>query len=152
VCRKHRAVCDECGGTARCSLAAAGGIGMTLLNFAHPLTAAHLSQVEQLTGQTVEQIVEVSTHFATDKPFAAQARALVTSVGLSAEDWQTTPLLINLPSLNVIAALVLAEVHGRCGYFPPVIRLTPVVNAVPPQFQVAEILNLQAAREAGRAI
>jgi hypothetical protein len=125
---------------------------LTLLNFAHPLTTAHLSQVEQLTGQAIEHIVEVHTHFATDKPFAEQARALMTSVGLSAEDWQTGPLLINLPSLSVIAALVLAELHGRCGYFPPVIRLTLVANAVPPQFQVAEILNLQAAREAGRAI
>jgi hypothetical protein len=62
------------------------------------LTPAHLAAVEELTGQAVEQ-----------------ARALVESVGLSAEEWQTPPLLINLPSLNVIAALVLAEAHGRCG-------------------------------------
>ena len=125
---------------------------MILLNFAHPLTPGHLSQIEQLTEQAVARVVEVDTHFATDKPFAEQARALVTSVGLSAQEWQTTPLLLNLPSLSVIAALVLAEIHGRCGYFPPVIRLMALANAVPPQFQVAEILNLQAARETARAI
>jgi len=124
---------------------------MILLNFAHPLTPTQLCQIEQLTGQAVTRVVEVNTHFQTDKPFVAQARALVESVGLSAQDWQTTPLLVNLPSLNVIAALVLAELHGRCGYFPPVLRLMPVPNALPPQFQVAEIVNLQAVREAARA-
>ena len=125
---------------------------MLMLNFAHPLTPEQLRQIQQLTGQVVERVVNVQTHFRTDKPFVEQARALVESVGLSPQDWQTTPLLANLPSLNVIAALVLAELHGRCGYFPPVIRLAPVANAVPPQFQVAEIVNLQAVREAARTM
>jgi hypothetical protein len=125
---------------------------MRILNFAHPLTPEQLRQIEQLTGQAVARVVDVETHFRTDKPFVAQARALVESVGLSAQEWQTTPLLVNLPSLNVIAALVLAELHGRCGYFPPVLRLMPVPNALPPQFHVAEIVNLQAVREVARAM
>jgi hypothetical protein len=123
---------------------------MTLLNFSHPLTPAQLVAIKQLTGQTVERVVDVKTQFDPEQPFAEQARALVESIGLSAEEWQTTPLLINLPSLNVIAALVLAEVHGRCGYFPAVIRLKPILQTTPPQFEVAEILNLQAVREVAR--
>jgi hypothetical protein len=123
---------------------------MTLLNFSHPLTPAHLAAIEQLTGQTVERVIEVKTQFDPEMPFAGQARALVESVGLSAQEWQTTPLLVNLPSLNVIAALVLAELHGRCGYFPAVVRLKPIPQTTPPQFEVAEILNLQAIREEAR--
>ncbi len=123
---------------------------MTLLNFSHPLSPAHLAAIEQLTGQAVERVIEVKTQFDPEQPFAEQAQALVESAGLSAEEWQTTPLLVNLPSLNVIAALVLAEMHGRCGYFPAVIRLKPVPQTTPPQFEVAEILNLQAVREAAR--
>jgi len=125
---------------------------MILLNFAHPFTPTQLNQIEQLSGQAVAQVIDVKTQFDHARPFAEQARALVEAVGLSAQAWQTTPLLVNLPSLNVIAALVLAEIHGRCGYFPPVLRLMPVPNALPPQFQVAEIVNLQAVREAARAM
>src|SRR5690606_16910307 len=100
----------------------------------------------------VVRVIDVKTQFEHARPFAEQARTLVEAVGLSAQDWQTAPLLVNLPSLNVIAALVLAELHGRCGYFPPVLRLKPVPDVVPPQFQVAEIVNLQAIREAARAM
>ncbi len=123
---------------------------MTLLNFGHPLTPSHLARIEQLTGQAVECVVDVKTHFETDSSFVEQARALIDRVGLSPQEWQTMPLLINLPSLNVIAALILAELHGRCGYFPPVIRLRVVPDSLPPLFQVVEILNLQSIREAAR--
>jgi len=45
---------------------------------------------------------------------------------------------------------LLAEVHGRTGYFPTIIRLRPVAGVTPPQFEVAELLNLQAVRDAAR--
>jgi hypothetical protein len=75
---------------------------------------------------------------------------LMAELPLSAEDMQTQPILINPPSLNFITALVLAELHGRMGYFPPVIRLRPVAGSLPPRYEVAEILNLQAVRDAAR--
>jgi hypothetical protein len=59
-------------------------------------------------------------------------------------------LLINPPSLSAIAVLVLAELHGRMGYFPSIIRLRPVPGSMPPQFEVAEILNLHSVREKAR--
>ncbi|MCS7272905.1 MAG: CRISPR-associated protein Csx15 [Fimbriimonadales bacterium] len=83
--------------------------------------------------------------------FHEQVLELLERVGLSATEWQTTPLLVNLPSLSVIAATLLTELHGRMGYFPPVIRLRPVEGAVPPRFEVAEILNLQHIRDTARA-
>ncbi len=36
------------------------------------------------------------------------------------------------------------------GYFPSIIRLRPVSGSVPPQFEVAEILNLHSVREKAR--
>ncbi len=36
------------------------------------------------------------------------------------------------------------------GYFPACIRLRPVPESLPPRFEVAEILNLQAVRDAAR--
>jgi len=44
----------------------------------------------------------------------------------------------------------MAELHGRMGYFPPLLRLKPVAGSVPPRFEVAEILDLQTARDEAR--
>ena len=46
--------------------------------------------------------------------------------------------------------MVIAELHGRCGYFPAVLRLKPVPATTPPRFAVAEIINLQIVRDAAR--
>ncbi len=122
----------------------------TLLNFSHPLTADHLTQVEALTGQTIGRVVNVPVQFDVATSFVTQVGALVDGIGLSPVEWQTAPLLVNPPALNVIAVMLLAELHGRMGYFPPVVRLRPVVNALPPRFEVAEVINLQAVREQAR--
>jgi hypothetical protein len=122
---------------------------MTLLNFSHPLTPAHLAAIEQLTGDRPE-VREVACQFDPQQPFGPQVVNLADAAGLSPTEWQTTPLLLNLPTLHVIAGLLLAEVHGRCGYFPAVLRLRPVEGSVPPRFEVAEILDLQGQRERAR--
>lgn len=123
---------------------------MLLINFSHPLTPAQRASIESLSGQTIDRVIEVKTHFDPDQTFVDQARQVVDTVGLSSEQWQTASLLINLPSLSVIAALVLAELHGRCGYFPAVLRLKPMPQTTPPQFEVAEILNIQTMRNTAR--
>jgi hypothetical protein len=74
----------------------------------------------------------------------------VDSVGLSPEAWQTERLLINPPSHNLIAVTLLAELHGRMGYFPACLRLRPIEGSVPPRYEVAEVLNLQDVRNAAR--
>lgn len=123
---------------------------MTLLNFSHPITEEQKAQVEQASGQRVERVIEIPAQFDHGRSFAEQAKELVDSVGFTSSEWQTTPLLVNLPSLHVIAAAVLAELHGRMGYFPSVLRLRPVPNSTPPRFELAEILNLQAIRDEAR--
>ena len=92
----------------------------------------------------------VACQFDHERPFAEQARELVDRVGLSADEWQTTPLLVNLPSLAAIAAAVLAEMHGRTGHWPAVLRLRPVAGSVPPRFEVAEVIDLQKVRDEAR--
>ncbi|GAB6273801.1 MAG: hypothetical protein STSR0004_06640 [Peptococcaceae bacterium] len=79
-----------------------------------------------------------------------QVTELVDRAGLSPAEWQTLPLLINPPSLNFIAVALMAHLHGRCGYFPAVLRLRPVEGSLPPQFEVAEVLDLQAIRDRAR--
>lgn len=123
---------------------------MILLNFSHPITPAQQTQIEALTGQTIARIIDVSTQFDEQQPFDPQLQALVTQVALTPAQWQSEPLLVVLPSLNFIAAVLLAELHGRMGYFPPIVRTRPVVNAVPRRYEVAEVLDLQGIRETAR--
>jgi hypothetical protein len=123
---------------------------MLLINFSHPLTSAQCTCIERLSGQAIDRIINIKTQFDPDQPFVEQAQQVVEAVGLCPDEWQTVPLLVNLPGLSAIAALVLAELHGRCGYFPAIVRLKPVLQTTPPRFEVAEIMNLQTVREAAR--
>lgn len=123
---------------------------LTIINFAHPLTAEQAAQVKELTGATKVRVIEVRTQLDPVQPFAEQMRALVDRLSWTAEEWQSEALLVNLPSLSFAAALVLTELHGRMGHFPTVMRLRAVKDSTPPQFEVAEIVNLQVMRDEAR--
>ncbi|MBI4771444.1 MAG: hypothetical protein HY784_13805 [Chloroflexi bacterium] len=123
---------------------------MILLNFAHPLTPEQLAQIEALTGQAAARVIAAPAQFDHQQPFEPQLVALMAQLSLTPEQWQTGAILVNPPSLNFITALLLAELHGRMGYFPPIMRLRPVKDALPPRYEVAEILNLQALRDEAR--
>jgi hypothetical protein len=122
---------------------------MILLNFSHPLTPDQIAQVEALTGERVERVVTVPCHVDVEQDLVPQVVALADACGLSPQEWQTLPLLVNPPSLNFIAVALSAELHGRCGYFPAHLRLRPAAGSAVPRYEVAEILDLQAVR--GRA-
>jgi hypothetical protein len=123
---------------------------MILLNFSHPLTDDHLAQVEALTGQEVERVVEVHSQIDAQQPLSPQVVEMVNTCGLSPAEWQTLPLLVNPPALSFSAVALLAELHGRLGYFPAVVRTRPIEDSLPPRYEVAEIVNLQALRDAAR--
>jgi hypothetical protein len=123
---------------------------MILLNFSHPLSEEQIAQVEGLSGQVVEQVVERVVQFDHERPFEGQLRELMAGIPLTPAQWQMEAILVNLPALHVIAGLVLADLHGRMGYFPPVLRMKPVPGSSPTRFEVAEVLNLQAIREQAR--
>ena len=123
---------------------------MILLNFSHPLTDDQLAQVEAVTGQKVAEVRGEMPQFDHQVPFMKQVRALADRVGLSPEEWQTTPLLINLPGYAPAAAALLAELHGRIGHFPALLRLSPVEEGVLTHYEVAEVINLQHIRDQAR--
>ena len=123
---------------------------MLLLNFGRPLTDAQLARIRGLAGHEIDRVLSVPAQFDHVRPFDEQVRELLATVPLTPEQWQTTPLIINPPSLAPITAVLLAEIHGRCGYFPTIVRLRPMVGVTPPQFEVAELINLQALRDMAR--
>ncbi|MGI8588290.1 MAG: CRISPR-associated protein Csx15 [Chloroflexia bacterium] len=122
---------------------------MLLLNFAHPLTDEQLAQAEALLGERPD-VRTVPTHADRARPTADVARELADGAALDPAEWQTLPLLVNPPGLAPLALALLAEIHGRCGYFPPVVNIRPLAGAMPPRYELAEIVNLQALRDAAR--
>lgn len=123
---------------------------MILINFSHPLTPEQIAQAEALTRQTIDEVILLPVQFDNEQPFLPQLQALVEKIPVEANALQTLPVLVNPPSLNFIAALILAELHGRMGYFPPILRMRPIQGSLPPRYEVAEILNLQAVRDEAR--
>jgi len=123
---------------------------MIVINFAHPLREDQLARIGELCDGTVTRVVPVATQFDHARSYAAQATELVDATGLTADAWQTERLVIVPPSLAAIACLIVAEIHGRAGYFVPIVRLSPRPNTMPPVFEVAEVLDLATQREAAR--
>lgn len=122
---------------------------MLILNFAHPLTPDQRAQIEALADNYIEDIRTISVQINQAEPLAPQIAAIVDAVGLSSEEWQTRPLLVNPPGFAPAAFILLAELHGRIGHFPALIRLRPKEGAIT-AYEVAELLNLQAIREQAR--
>lgn len=121
-----------------------------LLNYAHPLSEAQLAQLARAVGEP-PVVRELTAQVDRARPLAEVARELADAAGLSAAEWQTTPLLLNPPSLAPVALALVAELHGRCGGFPAILNVRPVAGSVPTRYELAEVLNLQALREAARA-
>lgn len=124
---------------------------MLILNYAHPFTGDQMSQIEGLVGQKIEAIKQIKVHLNQAEPIGPQVAALADTAKLTNKEWSGAPLLINPPSLNFVAVALIAELHGRMGYFPACLRLRPVEGSVPPRYEVAEVLNLQNIRNVARS-
>jgi hypothetical protein len=123
---------------------------MLVLNFSHPLPPDQITRLESLAGERVERVIEVKTQVDTQADLAPQVAALADACGLTPAQWQQEHIVILPPSLNSIAVTLLAELHGRMGYFPAHIRTRPVPGAPVPAFEVAELIDLQAVRDRAR--
>ena len=123
---------------------------MLLLNFSHALSQEQQAQIEAMAGQPIQRTINAMPLFDEQQPFEPQLAELLDRIEPSAAQWQTEPVLVVLPALNLIAGVLLASLHGRMGYFPHVVRTRPVEGSIPRRFEVAEILDLQALRAAAR--
>ena len=122
---------------------------MLILNFSHPITPDQRTQIESLADTSISDIRTIAVQIDQAQSLEQQIRNIVDGVGLSPEEWQTLPLLINPPGYAPAAFVLLAELHGRIGHFPTLIRLRPKTGPIT-SFEVAELLSLQSVRENAR--
>jgi hypothetical protein len=69
-----------------------------LLNFSHPLTSTQIQDTEVRTGCNFTQR-QIPVHVPNGHRLANTARAVLDSEALSADEGQTSPLLIAVPGL-----------------------------------------------------
>jgi predicted HTH transcriptional regulator len=123
---------------------------ITIVNFTHPLNDIQQKAIEFELNCIIEEEINHQVQFDQSRPFRHQATDAIDHIGLRPRIWQSGDVVVNLPGLSAAAAAVLADLHGRIGHFPPVIRVRSLDQASPVVYEVAEIINLQAIREESR--
>ena len=119
-----------------------------ILNFHHALNASQLNQLRGILG-ALPEVLHYSGHFDNALPYSEEVVRILDGVGLTSEEWKSLNFIVNLPGYAYAAAVVLAEIHGRSGRFPHVLRLRPQQNDRN-QYDIAEIIRLQNVRDDAR--
>jgi hypothetical protein len=121
-----------------------------VVNLLHPLDEGQLEQLRWALNGTIGEVINrPSPKFNLSRPLVEQVRELVDSLPLTSAAWEKTPIVLNPPGFAPATAVLLAELHGRMGYFPPIARFKPASSS-PAAFELAEVIDLREVREGGR--
>jgi hypothetical protein len=121
---------------------------MRILNFGHALTTDQLQKVEEITGISIQCVLDIPLLIDINHPIAPQLEEVIDKLE-SIFNFQADPYLISCPGLAVASVVLLTLLHGRSGYFPSVIRLA-AANSKPQRHEVVEVVNLQVLRDKSR--
>lgn len=123
-----------------------------VLNYSgHPVLPGQKLEIEKLMHWTSSDVINVAFgNVPEDHNFVTTITQAVEGTSLSPEEWQTMRLVVIPPGYSAIWSVVLAELHGRLGYFPDVVRLRPAPSGSVEKFEVAEIMNLATIRHISR--
>lgn len=122
---------------------------LTVVNLSHPLSDQQLEQLARHTELPIGRIIQPDNQIDLGHDVPAQVSEMVDGVGLTSEQWQTEPIVVVLPGLSISAAVLMAEIHGRTGYFPTVAMVRRADGPVP-RFEVGGVISLQTVREQAR--
>lgn len=95
---------------------------MIILNLAEPLSTEDASVIAALAGRRLRGVRNFQPKFSDDLPLAPQVRNFVDLMGFSPKEWQTMSMVLCLPEDSVVATIIVAEVAGRRGRTPTVVR------------------------------
>lgn len=125
---------------------------LTLLNFTHPFRDPQREQLETRLDCFIEHIwPDCRVDFITDIPFEPQAKKLVDDLGYTSEEWQDVgSFIVSLPGFSEAAAVLLAELHGRMGQFPTIVRRRKEDQSELGEYVVEEVIDLSVVRDRAR--
>lgn len=132
---------------------AAGQQRYLVLNFsAHPLLPDQLQAIQKLAGWPSLEVVDAWLgNVPEDKDFVGDTIRYIEKIDLLPKEWQTCRLLVVPAGYAPAWSVLLAELHGRLGYFPDMVRLRPAPPQAGEKFEVAEIVSMQQVRNQARA-
>jgi hypothetical protein len=116
---------------------------MILINFSAPFKPLQISQVEALSHEPVTRVVDLVFNIDSDMQVLPQFKNTMSRLKLSNTDLQAELVVVNLPQQNYLSVMVLAELHARMGYFPPIVRTRMRASGILPFYEVAEVVDLQ---------
>lgn len=128
---------------------------VVVLNFSHPITDAQKPEIAALAGVEVSDLeiregLSRQYKFDNVEQLLEQVRTQVNDAKVSEDEWQSAKIVLNLPALSGAAMVLLAEAHGRMGYFPQALRIEKDIDG-DGQFHVSEIVDLEKIRLAALA-
>lgn len=123
-----------------------------VLNFSgHPVLSGQLDAIQTMMLWPVSEVIDVEVGtIAEDRKFVASIVRAIEKIGLSPEQWQSAGIVAVPAGYSAIWSVILAELHGRLGYFPDVVHLRPTPPGSAEKYEVAEILNLRDIRHSSR--
>ena len=123
-----------------------------VLNFSgHPVLPGQKQAIERIMQWPSSEVVTVALgNVPEDHKFVATIEKAIEQIKLSSDQWQTTPLVVIPAGYAAVWSVVLAELHGRLGYFPDVVRLRPAAPGSCEKFEVADVINLREVRHQSR--
>ena len=123
-----------------------------VLNFSgHPVLLGQLKTIEKILQWPSPKVIDVLVGtIAEDRNFVANIVKTIEKLDLTPIQWQTSNIVVLPAGYSAIWSVVLAEIHGRLGYFPDVVHLRPSSSVSTEKFEVAEIINLRQIRHSSR--
>jgi len=115
-----------------------------LLNFSHPFSFEQLKDIARIcnVNPSAIDVTICPVQIDMSKPLAPQIQAIVDAIKLTPEQWQREVIIINPPALSQAALTVIAELHGRIGHYPMMVRIVASHDGTATTFDVAEVINL----------
>jgi len=123
-----------------------------VLNFSgHPVLSGQQKAIQKRMGWPKLEVIDVPMGtIAEDENFLKIAILKVDGIDLLPDEWQTFSLVAIPSGYAPLWSALLAEIHGRLGHFPDVVRLRPSPQGEKEKFEVAEILDLRDIRHQAR--
>ena len=128
-----------------------GGRFFTLNFSGHPVLPGQQKAIQQRMGWPNIEVIDVPMGTVKeDENFLKTAIRKVDDIDLLPDEWQTFSLVAIPSGYSPLWSALLAEIHGRLGHFPDVVRLRPAPQGEKEKFEVAEILDLRDVRHQAR--
>jgi len=126
---------------------------MIILNFSHSLTERQEEQIKVIMNISDKawkdsKIMRINCYLDIEKSLPDQVDGILSQIP---DDVWTDRILVVPPPIAHSAILIMIGISSKCGYFPEAIRIKRKKGSNPPEYVVAEIIQLQAFKDRMRA-